>query len=89
MTVRRLADLARRRAYERSQKGMEQSIPTFRAAYLERLPGRASVEQIDALAKLPCDGHWFDEVDHILGVTLAGDILDEIITASPGSRRSV
>lgn len=84
MTLRYLPDLARRRTYERSQESMEQTIPRFRAAYLERLPGRASVEQIDALANLPCDSRWFEDVDRILGIALAGAILDEIMAADGG-----
>lgn len=76
-----LPALARRRAFARAQKQADDTIPWLRDAFLARLPGRTSPDKTDAVANTPCDRHWLNEMDRILGVSLAADIFGEIINA--------
>jgi hypothetical protein len=77
----RLRELARRRAAALDDQRWDEGISEMRNGYLARLPGRASAEQIEAVANMPRDLKWFREVERILGITLAGAILREILQA--------
>jgi hypothetical protein len=77
----RLRDLARRRAAALDDRRWDEGINEMRNGYLARLPGRASAEQIEAVANLPRDLKWFQEVRRVLGNTLASDIMREILQA--------